>query len=622
MSEPTPPVGPQTPLPPETPLPTGTPPSSPAAPQPAGPPAPSAVPPAPPAGAQPPATPGSALAPGAPGGAQPPAPPGGPAPFPSVTPAPAGLNTAEPRRRLHPLTPLLRGLRYAVLAVVGISWQGFQRLGLERWALAVAGIAILVLIGSLVSYLVTGYHVVGRELRIYEGLFFRRTRAIPVERLQSVELVQPVMARLFGLAELRLEVVGGTKTEAPLAYLTREEAVSLRRRLLDLAAAARPTAPVAPGPAVPGHSVPAGVVAPAPADQPVRPAPGEPAVQPAAPTVPAGPSERLVHVVNNRDLVISQLLRPQWWLLPAAVAVQVVNALMDGRLSFIGIASTVTAVIGVISAPVRVLLGDWRFTLAQAADGLRIRRGLLETRSSTVPEGRIQSVLVEWPLLWRLAGWVRASMHVAGVRVEQQQMGRSALLPVGTGDVAQEVVATALPGVVLRDIVIRPVPTRAKWFAPLRYRVLGYHLGPTAFAARDGLLTRRLMLVPYARIQSVRVRQGPLQRRLGLATVLVDVAGGGQPGVAPHLDVAEARALALALAEYSRAARRSAAAPAHRPAASEPASGPAASQPAASGPATAEPATSGSGPGPTVGEPGPGRWPAGTGDGRETPAGS
>src|SRR5690606_13007121 len=116
----------------------------------------------------------------------------------------------EPRRRLHPLSPLLRGFRYALLAVAAISWQGYRNLGPERWAMAVAGVAVLVLLWSVVSYLVTGYHVVGRELRVYEGILFRRTRAIPVERLQSVELVQPVLARIFGLAELRLEVVGGS----------------------------------------------------------------------------------------------------------------------------------------------------------------------------------------------------------------------------------------------------------------------------------------------------------------------------------------------------------------------------------------------------------------------------
>jgi putative membrane protein len=63
--------------------------------------------------------------------------------------------------------------------------------------------------------------------------------------------------------------------------------------------------------------------------------------------------------------------------------------------------------------------------------------------------------------------------------------------------------------------------------------------------------------VPYGRIQSVRVHQGLLQRALQLASVHVDVAGGGPnfAGVAPHLYIAEARALALELAERSRSAR-------------------------------------------------------------------
>src|SRR4029453_8946834 len=94
-----------------------------------------------------------------------------------------------------------------------------------------------------------------------------------------------------------------------------------------------------------------------------------------------------------------------------------------------------------------------------------------------------------------------------------------------------------------------------RWLVPLRRRVLGYQLAPTAFVTRDGLLTRRLVVVPYGRIQSVRIRQGPLQRLLRLATVHVDTAGGGLLGVAEHREATEARALALELAERSRAAR-------------------------------------------------------------------
>lgn len=437
-----------------------------------------------------------------------------------------GATGMEPRRRLHPLSPLLKGGRLALLAVAAISWQGYQNLGTQRWLLAVVGVVLLTLMGSVVSYLVTGYHVVGRELRIYEGLISRRTRAIPVERLQSVELVRPVLARLFGLAELRLEVVGGSKTEAPLAFLTLDDARALRERLLALtrartAAAATEATPVE-----------------------------------GATAVPAIP-ERVLHVINNRDLLVSQLLRPQWLALPFGILAPILYFAFEFQLSFIAVASTVTAVVGAIQAPVRALLADWRFTLAEAADGLRVRRGLLETRSQTVPPGRIQSVGVEWPLLWRGHGWLRASMHVAGVSAREQGEQRAGLLPVGTVDTAEWVLAQALPGFVLRTVSIRPVPERAKWLVPFRRYVLGYQLNPTAFVTRDGLLTRRLVIVPYGRMQSVRVRQGPLERMLGLATVWADTAAGGSAAVALHVDRAEAKALAIELAERSRSARMS-----------------------------------------------------------------
>lgn len=435
-----------------------------------------------------------------------------------------GSEPVEPRRRLHPLSPLLRGGRLAVLVIVGISWQGYQNLGTRGWAVAVGLAAVVVLVFSVLSWLVTGFHVVGRELRIYEGLLNRRTRAIPLERLQSVEVVRPVLARLLGLAELRLEVVGAAKTEAPLAFLTVDEATELRRRLL----AQGRRAPVpAQAPAGPGEAVP------------------EPAVL----------AERPVHTIDNGDLLLSQLLRPHWWFLPLGIAGPIVYFATAEKPSIIAVASTVTAVIGVIQAPVRALLADWRFTLGAAADGLRLHRGLLETRSQTVPPGRIQSLRVEWPLLWRLFGWVRVQMHIAGVVQGHQDAERAGLLPVAAVPVAERVIPEAVPGFHLTSVRIRPVPPRAGWLAPLRRFVLGYELTPVAFVSRDGLLTRRLVVVPYGRMQSVRIRQGPLQRMLRLASVWVDTAGGGIGGVALHRDAREAVALATELAARSRAAR-------------------------------------------------------------------
>ncbi len=153
---------------------------------------------------------------------------------------------------------------------------------------------------SLVGWLTTGYHVVGRELRIQDGLLWRRNRAIPLERLQAVELRRPLLAQLTGLAELRLEVVGGSKTEAPLAYLTVRDAAALRERLLALA----------------GRTAGA---AERHADRRRPAAPGAPAL------------ERPLLRVSNRDLVISQLLTPQAFFLPIGVAFVVMQFVLGGH---------------------------------------------------------------------------------------------------------------------------------------------------------------------------------------------------------------------------------------------------------------------------------------------------
>jgi putative membrane protein len=376
---------------------------------------------------------------------------------------------AEPRRRLHPLTPLLKGARALVVIIAALSWQTLGRVGLGWFAAMVVAALIGQVILSVISWYFTGYQVVGRELRIHEGLVFRRTRAIPLERLQSVEVVRPLLAQLTGLAELRLEVVGGGKTEAPLAFLTVDQARALRERLLVLAGKA--SAPVA---AEVGE--------------------GEPA--------PVAHPERPIHAVDNRDLLISQLLTPQTLFLPFGVAFVAIQFVSEATWSFIGIASTLTAMAGVLLQPVRRILADWNFRLASQDGSLRLRGGLLETRSQTVPLDRLQAVNATWPLLWRGKGWLRLRPHVAGVAApnSRDESGGGRLLPVGTAESARLVLGEALPGVELDALPFTPPSRRARWLHPLAWRVLGAALTDQVVAHREGLLTRQVLVVPYARI--------------------------------------------------------------------------------------------------------------------------
>nr|WP_089006175.1 PH domain-containing protein [Micromonospora viridifaciens] len=446
----------------------------------------------------------------------------GPAPgWAALPPPPAG---EEPRQRLHPLSPALHGAKSLVVVIAGLSWSTLSRVGFGWFAVLVVVFALGATVLSVVSWWNTGYHVVGRELRVHEGLIWRRTRAIPLERLQAVEVVRPLLAQLTGLAELRLEVVGGGKTEAPLAYLSVAEATALRQRLLAVAGRAREVAP---------------------------PAAGEP------PTPAPAPAGRRLHTVRNADLLVSQLLTPQAFLLPFGVAFVVAQFLSAGSWSFIAVASTLTAMAGVLLQPVRRVLDDWSFRLDRDEDTLRVRNGLLETRVQTVPLHRVQTVGVTCPLLWRMKGWLRLRLEVAGYSAaEPDDRNRpDRLLPVGDAHAAELIVAEVLPGVRLDTLPTTPPPRRARWLRPLTRAAVGAGLAEQVFAARSGLLTRRLTLVPYARIQSVRVVQGPAQRRLGLATVHADTAG-GSGAAALDRDLAEAWQLAAELISRAHAARR------------------------------------------------------------------
>ncbi|MGC4747694.1 PH domain-containing protein [Micromonospora sp. DT201] len=455
-----------------------------------------------------------------------PVPSGAPAPW----PAPPGSGEGEPRQRLHPLSPLLHGAKSLFVVIAGLSWSTLSRVGFGWFAAMVAALALGATVLSVISWYNTGYHLVGRELRVHEGLLWRRTRAIPLERLQAVEVVRPLLAQLTGLAELRLEVVGGGKTEAPLAYLGVADAARLRERLLALAG--RVTQP-----SVPGHAAPA--------------------VVPGAAAPPATTPGRPLHAVRNQNLLISQLLTPQAFLLPFGVAFVVVQFLTAGSWSFVAVASTLTAMAGVLLQPVRRVLDDWNFRLARDDGTLRVHNGLLETRSQTVPLARVQTVRATWPLLWRVNGWLRLRLEVAGYSVtEADDRNRpDRLLPVGDLPTATMIVAEVLPGVRLDALALSPPPRRTRWLHPLGRAAFGAGLFEQVFATRSGRLTRQLVIVPYARIQSVRVVQGPLQRRLGLASVHADTAG-GSGATAQDRDLAEAWTLAAELNARAHAARR------------------------------------------------------------------
>ncbi len=425
-------------------------------------------------------------------------------------------------RRLHPLSPVLRGLRLFAVAVAALSWRTLQDLHLLRWLILVAVLFVALLAYAAVAWRFTGFEVLGRELRVHEGLLFRRVRTVPLERLQAIEVVQPALARFFGLAELKLDVAGKSKSEAPLAFLPLTEAVGLRERLLGLAG---------------GHAAASAGQSLSTVDDP----------------------EAVLHQVNNGDVALSQLLTPPVMFTPLAVLYIVGQVLLNEDFGFFAIASMLTAVFATVGRPVLHTLNFWHFRLARGQDGgLRIRHGLITTTSQVIPPRRIQSLTVTWPLLWRAKGWLRVTLAVAGQSSTAEDRGRretDRLLPVADLQTARAVLPFVVPGVDPGAMPMTKVPGKALWIAPFRGHFLAAGLAETVFGAVDGVLTRTLTVVPYGRIQSVRVTQGPWQRLFGLASVHADVAN-TSPVTAAHRPVAEAYAWVDELARRAHAARQ------------------------------------------------------------------
>jgi putative membrane protein len=417
--------------------------------------------------------------------------------------------------RLHALSPLLRSARgLAALATVLGSRQLAPGQHQSAWfdlvALGVATVA------GVVSWLVTRWRIHGAELQIETGFVRRQSVRVPLRRIQAVDVVRPLLARMLGLAEVRLVVAGQGSSHARLAYLTEERASEVRASLLALA-----------------HGLHA--------DTP------EPAARP------------LMHVPPRR-LVVANLLTPGPLILILAVLATFTVLVADPAVGAALFGSTAAIALGLALSIARQVGAEWDFTLAEAPDGLRLTSGLLQTRAETIPYGRAQAVRWVEPLLWRPRGWVRLEIDVAR-RHDRDRPGNEAaattraLLPVGTRDDARALLARVLPGVTLTPPPDCKAPRRAWLRAPLSHHNLRAWYDDKYVVCMTGRLRRSAVVVPLEKVQSLRWDQGPLSRRLRLASVYADTAGRRFPAVARYRDIGDAATWVVVLPDAARAAR-------------------------------------------------------------------
>lgn len=428
------------------------------------------------------------------------------------------------------------------------------------WVAAGVG-AALVLAASLgvVSWRATRFRVGARAVELRQGVVFRTQKSARLDRIQAVDVVRPLLARLVGLAALRIEVAGGGDSKLVLQFLRVPAAVQLRDVIIAGATGAappperpRPPTPVADG--VPGPSAGA-----APEAGPV-PVP--------APLLAAAPPPALVEVPVPR-LVGSLALTGSLVALVVTVTGLIVTMIvLETPLPFTVVVATA---LGWVGSLWKRFTRGYGFRLGVVDSGLQLRHGLLDLKTQTVPTGRVQAVRVSQPFLWRRPDWWLLEVNVAGYGPALGEEAQTVLLPVGTraqahavlglvvGDLGEGERAAGILEAAFTGVDPGPgftvAPRRVRRLDPWGYRRIGVFVAADALVVRRGRFGRHVEVVPHARTQSLGLAQGPLQRRLRVATVqLHSTPGPIMPQVA-HLDVDDAAALLQAQAVRDRLAR-------------------------------------------------------------------
>lgn len=468
--------------------------------------------------------------------------------------------------RLHPLTPLLRGGLFLIV-VIGIvianlrdrllvlflpwlapefggeideevaEWEGagdpIDFVIANNLYLLAAGVVLgVLLILVTVFYMSWRFHsfrITDDDVEVRSGILFRTQRRAPLDRVQGVNLTRPMIARLLGMA--KLEVVGaGTDGNVKLEYLSTANAEAVRTDILRLASGRRladassSAAPARTGGRVAalGHTVGreiTGLI-----EGPESPV----AVPDSVVNIPVG---RLVasHVVSMSTV----------GLIAAAVAIA------------IGVSQGVTwmlfgfvpAIIGFGAYWIRSIVRSLRYSIAPTPDGVRITFGLLTTVTEIVPPGRVHALEVTQPILWRPAGWwmIRINRLSGRSATDTNTDQFTTVLPVGTAADVERVLRLLQPGVpeeewplIVQQGVLGPqgddsftnTPRRAAWIRPLSYRRNGFRLTRDLLLLRRGVVWRKLAILPLARLQSIGLHQGPLDRMSRVASLRAHVVTG------------------------------------------------------------------------------------------------
>ncbi|WP_235920870.1 PH domain-containing protein [Natronorubrum halalkaliphilum] len=440
-------------------------------------------------------------------------------------------------------------LPVAAFAILGESVEGID----SSWVFVVAPLGLAIGVGyGIARYYRFSYELTAETFDVTSGVLSVQSREIPYGRVQNVDVRQKLVHRLFGVAVVSIETAGGGDTEATLNFVAEDEANRVQAEIRRLTAAIE-----------------------ADDGDDTRPAPSTEADTSAGDrTDSAEPraARELLFELEFRELLLyagtairpGAAIFPLFLLLvltgdPTSLVPESITELSLVALSAIGIVAWALATSAISAA--YTVAGYYDFRLERDGNDFVYERGLIERYSGSIPVEKVQSVTISDTLLQRLFGYASLSVETAGYGPGDSSGSQSTVPFAAESRVYR--FAEGIAGVERPQFTSHPAMARRRylaryailatlvvaaafltaqviglerWYfaavafaavppaAHLKWTHMGYYVGDDHLVIRRGFWRRETTVIPYFRIQTVTTRRSLFQRRLGLASLVVDTA--------------------------------------------------------------------------------------------------
>lgn len=447
------------------------------------------------------------------------------------------------QQRLHPasiLDFLIRHVYSLLQALLPLIIIAFSGAGSRRWLLwGIPIVLILFVIYGIAYWLRYVYYICGQELRLEYGVFIKKHRYIPLERIQSIQISASVPQRLLGLVKIEVETAGGgSKAEFVLNALPRQKAEELQRFLQIEGKIAVPAEPKAEDKA----------------------AVLEYRLSTRSLLLLASTSNSIGVALSALLVLISQLddffSKLDIWARIGKYA----EGLLTGQISMIILAVLALLLLAWLLSLVGTIIRFAGFTMIREGDAIKISRGLLEKQQITLPVKRIQAVRLVEGILRQPLGMVSVQVvSISNINAKGEGNVLFPLLPKAEAvDFLQAVVPEFAMNLEIQElplksrnryIFLNTIPAFALavlsailipwgylafllvplafWLGNAQFRSAGWQLTGSKLLLRSRVIGRVSTIVTRRRIQSLNLSQNFLQKRRRLSTVGVAVASGG-----------------------------------------------------------------------------------------------